>query len=87
MILILYLDYDDMGSLWNAYYLYEGYSENEFKAAIEELWTTVKPLYEQLYTYVRRVLAETVYPDQIQRYGRLPAHVLGNHLMINSITT
>lgn len=66
-----------MGSLWNEYYLYEGYSEDEFKAAIEELWQTVKPLYQQLYSYVRRVLAENVYRGQVQRFGRLPAHVLG----------
>lgn len=69
--------YADMGSLWNEYYLYEGYSEDEFKAAIEELWQTVKPLYQQLYSYVRRVLAENVYRGQVQRFGRLPAHVLG----------
>ena len=66
-----------MGKLWNAYYLFDGYSEDQFKADIEEIWTTVKPLYEQLYTYVRRILAENVYPGQLQRYGRLPAHVLG----------
>ena len=66
-----------MGSLWNAYYLYNGYAEDNFKAEIDALWTTVKPLYEQLYTYVRRILSENVYPDELQRFGRLPAHVLG----------
>lgn len=71
------LGYKDMGSLWNAYYLYDGYLEDEFKTDIEELWQTVKPLYVQLYTYVRRVLSTTIYQGQVQRYGRLPAHVLG----------
>lgn len=66
-----------MGSLWNEYYLYEGYSESAFKMAIEELWQTVKPLYIELYTYVRRILATNVYPGDVQRYGRLPANVLG----------
>ena len=77
MFCVLLLGYKDMGSLWNEYYLYEGYSEDEFKAAIEELWQTVKPLYEQLYTYVRKMLSSTIYKDRLQRFGRLPAHVLG----------
>lgn len=68
-----------MGSLWNEYYLYEGYSESDFKADIEHLWQQVKPLYEQLYSYVRKILATEVYPGKIQRYGRLPAHVLGKN--------
>lgn len=66
-----------MGSLWNEYYLYEGHTEAQFKAEIEALWQTVKPLYVQLYTYVRRVLSTTIYQGQVDRYGRLPAHVLG----------
>jgi len=70
-----------MGSLWNEYYLYEGYSEDDFKVAIEELWQTVKPLYVELYTYVRRILATNVYPGNVQRYGRLPANVLGRILL------
>ena len=72
--------YTDMGKLWNEFYLYDSYSEDDFKNAIEELWQTVKPLYVELYTYVRRILATNVYPGQVQRYGRLPAHVLGNNL-------
>ncbi|KAK4008639.1 hypothetical protein OUZ56_013772 [Daphnia magna] len=70
--------YDDMGSLWNEYYLYEDFTEDEFKAEIEALWQTVKPLYVHLYTYVRRILSTTIYQGQVDRYGRLPAHVLGN---------
>ena len=70
-----------MGSLWNEYYLFEGYSEDDFKVAIEELWQTVKPLYVELYTYVRRILATNVYPGNVQRYGRLPANVLGRILL------
>lgn len=67
-----------MGSLWNAYYTYDGYSEEQFKNEINDIWMQLKPLYEQLYTYVRRILATQVFPDQMQRYGRIPAHVLGN---------
>ena len=66
-----------MGSLWNVYYLYEDYEEQMFKDSIEELWMKVKPLYTQLYSYVRRALSTTIYKGQVQRYGRLPAHVLG----------
>lgn len=72
-----------MGSLWNMYYLYDGYSEDQFKSEIEQLWLTVKPLYEQLYSYVRRALSTTIYKDQLQRNGRLPAHVLGERKIIN----
>ena len=73
-----------MGSLWNDYYLYEGYSEDQFKEAIDVLWNTVKPLYVELYTYVRRILSTTVYAGKVQRYGRLPAHVLGKQSLLNN---
>lgn len=70
--------YDDMGSLRNAYYLYEGYTEDQFREDLKELYETVKPLYQELFTYVRRILADHVYPDNVNRYGSLPAHILGN---------
>lgn len=78
-------DYHDMGNLWNAYYtdLPSGYDEQKFKDEIESLWLTVRPLYLQLYTYVRRILSQ-VFPGQVQHFGRLPAHVLGTVVVFRS---
>lgn len=58
-------------------YTYDGYSEQDFRSDIDEIWLKIKPLYVQLYTYVRRVLA-TKYKGHVKLYGRLPTHVLGN---------
>lgn len=69
-----------MGNLWNDYYLYDGYTEDNFKKNIEDLWQQLKPLYVKLYTFVRRTLAEGIYKDKIPRYGRLPAHIFGKML-------
>ena len=80
MALIFYAKsgFPDMGSLWNAYYVYPEYSEEDFKKEIQDLWVQVKPLYVQLYTYVRRILSTGVYKNNLKRFGHLPAHILGD---------
>ncbi|VEN53345.1 unnamed protein product [Callosobruchus maculatus] len=45
---------------------------------LENSWDEVKPLYEQLLTYVRRRLREFYGPERISRQAPLPAHILGN---------
>nr|CAI5824256.1 unnamed protein product [Callosobruchus analis] len=45
---------------------------------LENTWEEVKPLYEQLLTYVRRRLREFYGPERISRQAPLPAHILGN---------
>lgn len=44
---------------------------------LEQLWKTVKPLYEQLHTYIRRKLHQQ-YGPLVPLDGPIPAHLLGN---------
>jgi len=68
----------DAGSAVNAHYLYDGYTEMDFKEDLEKLYDAVQPLYRELFTYVRRIMANHLYSDNVNRYGALPAHILGN---------
>ena len=67
----------DAGSAVNAHYLYDGYTEMDFKEDLEKLYDAVQPLYRELFTYVRRIMANHLYSDNVNRYGALPAHILG----------
>lgn len=61
-----------MGASWRAYYE----SEN-FVQEIDELWSDVKPLYDELHTYVLNKLKEK-YPQLKEKNDNLiPAHILG----------
>jgi len=71
-------DFNDTGSMVNAHYLYDGYTEEQFKEDLTQLFEDVKPLYLELFTYVRRMLALNNYQDNINQYGTIPAHILGN---------
>ena len=66
----------------NAHYLYDGYTEEQFKEDLTQLFEDVKPLYLELFTYVRRMLALNNYQDNINQYGTIPAHILGLKLPI-----
>lgn len=56
---------------------YEG-SPN-FEKDLEDLWVTLKPLYQQLHAYVRSKLMQK-YPGKIREDGPIPAHLLGEFL-------
>jgi aminoglycoside phosphotransferase family enzyme len=58
-------------------YWLKDYESETFKKDVEELWLTLKPLYEQLHAYVRGKL-RNVYGDQFNTSdGLIPAHLLG----------
>lgn len=62
------------------------YESIDFERDIEDAWESVKPLYEELHTYVRRKLRELYGPEKINSAAPLPSHVLGTHKrLINTI--
>lgn len=64
---------DDYGSLWR-----EDYEDEKLEETVEKLWEEVKPLYDELHTYVKRKL-EATYGDKMDKKSELiPAHLLGN---------
>ena len=64
-------DFSDGGAFW-----LREYESDTFKDDVEQLWQTLKPLYQQIHAYVRAKL-RTAYPDQILKDGLIPAHLLG----------
>ncbi|KAF8795127.1 Angiotensin-converting enzyme like protein [Argiope bruennichi] len=56
----------------------DAYESDTFVEEIEELWQTLKPLYEQLHAYVRRKLIQYYPHVDIKEDGPIPAHILGN---------
>lgn len=53
------------------------YEDMDFDA-VDQLWSEVQPLYEELHKYVRNKL-ENVYPGRMAEHApHMPAHVLGN---------
>lgn len=68
------LGFADTGAFWRSKY---DMPPDAFSAEVERLWTQVRPLYEQLHTYVRSRLREK-YGDLVPENGPIPAHLLGN---------
>ncbi|NNC72939.1 MAG: M2 family metallopeptidase, partial [Sphingomonadaceae bacterium] len=69
------LGYDDAGAMWRSQY---DMDPDEFAAMTERLWNELRPLYEQLHTYVRAELNEE-YGDDVQAAtGPIRADLLGN---------
>ncbi len=66
---------NDMGELWRS-----PYEMPDFEATCERLWQQVRPLYEQLHTYVRRQLLRLYghHGHMFPESGHIPAHLLGN---------
>ena len=65
--------YSDSGAYW-----LKEYESDTFKEDVEQLWLTMKPLYEQLHAYVRAKLRD-VYGGQFDTSdGLIPAHLLGD---------
>ncbi|KAK4883480.1 hypothetical protein RN001_006799 [Aquatica leii] len=65
--------FNDTSEMWKSFY-----ESDTFEADIEKLWNQVKPLYDQLHSYVAIKLKEH-YGDEIDvEDGLIPAHVLGN---------
>ncbi len=69
------LGYPDTGALWRSNY---DMTPDQFAAQTEKLWLEVKPLYDELHTFVRAKLNEK-YGDKVQaKTGPIRADLLGN---------
>lgn len=69
-------NFTDAGDMWR--YMYE---DENFIDTVERLWTEIKPLYNELHTYVRLKLKK-FYKDSLKLSDNgIPAHVLGNYLL------
>ncbi|XP_067685542.1 uncharacterized protein [Haliotis asinina] len=67
------LNYKDTGDYWRS-----AYESNTFQQDIQELLAELRPLYEQLHTYIRKKLADFYGHDRFPASGHIPAHILGN---------
>lgn len=72
MIKFFFSDFKDSGDYW-----LDEYESDTIKEDVEQLWQTLKPLYQKMHAYVRAKLRD-VYTDQISEDGLIPAHLLGN---------
>ena len=69
------MGFKDTGAMWRSKYDME---PDAFAAEMERLWQQVKPLYDSLYTYTRRKLAEKYGANVVPPDKPIPAHLLGN---------
>jgi len=69
------IGFSDVASLWKSNY---DMPEAEFGADVDRLWNQVKPLYQQLHCYTRRVLNKKYGDKIVPKDGPIPAHLLGN---------
>lgn len=55
----------------------EWYEDDDFVKNVDKMWDEVKPLYDELQTYVRKKLLK-IYDKQMDKDSDLiPAHLLG----------
>jgi peptidyl-dipeptidase A len=65
----------DVSAEWKGAY---GMPGDAFSADVDRLWGQVKPLYQQLHCYTRRVLNKKYGDKAVPKSGPIPAHLLGN---------
>ncbi|GAB6019141.1 hypothetical protein CHUAL_000760 [Chamberlinius hualienensis] len=63
----------DMGESWR-----REFGENNFEWMCEQLYLSIRPLYEHLHAYVRRKLAIFYGPKHVNLTGPISSHMLGN---------
>ncbi|CAK9824619.1 Angiotensin-converting enzyme [Anthophora retusa] len=54
------------------------YESPNLQQDIDEVWEMIRPLYEELHTYLRNKLRNLYGPEKIGAHAPLPAHILGN---------
>ncbi len=69
------LGYHDTGELWRADY---DMTPAQFSAELDRAWTQLKPLYDELHTYVRNRLIAKYGKAAERPDGMIPAQLLGN---------
>ncbi|XP_055997291.1 uncharacterized protein LOC130047084 isoform X2 [Ostrea edulis] len=67
------LGYTDTGDYWRA-----AYESDTFQQDLRQLLEQLKPLYQELHTYVRMKLRKLYGSDKFPDSGHIPAHILGN---------
>ncbi|ESO94196.1 hypothetical protein LOTGIDRAFT_215685 [Lottia gigantea] len=65
--------YNDTSEAWIS-----NYETENFKEDLQELLEQLKPLYQQLHTYVRGKLIEKYGKEHFPSSGHIPAHLMGN---------
>ncbi|XP_064084729.1 angiotensin-converting enzyme-like [Macrobrachium nipponense] len=65
--------FDDAGEYWRSDYETDNFAED-----LDALWTTLRPLYQQLHAYVRSKLRAVYGEENVPVRGPIPAHLLGN---------
>ena len=71
----LSLGYQDLGVMWRSNY---DMPAQQFSAALDNQWLKIKPLYDDLNTYVKHKLSDKYGKDKMPIDGTIPAHLLGN---------
>ncbi|XP_015596207.1 angiotensin-converting enzyme [Cephus cinctus] len=66
-------NFTDAAEYWM--FPYETYN---FEMEIDDVWESIRPLYEELHAYVRRKLRDLYGPEKINPQAPLPSHILGN---------
>ena len=69
------IGFDNVAVQWRSQY---DMPEAAFAADVDRLWGQVKPLYQQLHCYTRRVLNKKYGDKVVPKTGPIPAHLLGN---------
>lgn len=59
-------------------HLLSTYESTDFEAEVQQLWNDVKPFYEELHAYVRRMLLYEYGRNVMGTSGTIPAHILGD---------
>lgn len=54
------------------------YQDPKFEKNLRNIYLTIRPLFEELHTYVRRALNAKYGADVVSLDGPIPMHVLGN---------
>ncbi|XP_051968866.1 angiotensin-converting enzyme-like isoform X2 [Xyrauchen texanus] len=65
--------FEDTGEYWRSWY-----ESPTFEKDLENLYTQLEPLYQNLHAFVRRKLFDFYGPKYINLKGPIPAHLLGN---------
>ena len=74
---VIFTDFTDAADYWQ--FPYESFN---FEQDVEDVWEGIKPLYEELLTYVRKKLKDLYGPEKISGVAPLPSHLLGEYLSL-----
>ena len=75
--IFLFIGYLDRGAEWRS--SYEHPQQDKFEEDLENLWLSIKPLYEELHAYTRHKLSlhYSNYSEFFPKSGHIPMHILG----------